>query len=136
MTQAPDAADGKGDGGVGAVCILVADADCALYGLLEEWLAGTGYELAGACAPDEPAHDGYDLIVVDVPFPRADVDVLNTLRQAHPGTPIIALSSSFFPGVEKTGAVARELGVAAVLAKPLTREALLAAAQRLLKSGR
>ena len=136
MTQAPDAADGKGEGEVGALRILVADTDCALYGLLEEWLAGTGYELAGACAPAEPAHDGYDLIVVDVPFPRADVDVLNMLRHEHPGTPIIALSSSFFPGVEKTGAVARELGVAAVLAKPLTRETLLAAAERLLKSGR
>ena len=135
MTQAPDAADGKGEGEVGAVRILVADADCALYGLLEEWLAGAGYELAGACAP-APAHGGYDLIVVDVPFPRADVDVLNMLRHEHPGTPIIALSSSFFPGVEKTGAVARDLGVAAVLAKPLTREALLAAALRVVKSGR
>src|SRR5690349_11480197 len=88
MTQAPDAADGKGDGEVGAVRILIADADCALYGLLEEWLAGAGYELAGACAP-APAHGGYDLIVVDVPFPRADVDVLNMLRHEHPGTPII-----------------------------------------------
>ena len=133
MTLTPDAADGKGDGGVGAIRILVADADCALYGLLEEWLAGTGYELAGACAPGEPDRDGYDLIVVDVPFPRADVDVLKMLRQEHPGTPIIALSSSFFPGVERTGAVARDLGVAAVLPKPLTREALLGAAQRLAK---
>jgi len=136
MTWMLDAADGKGDGGAGAVRILVADADCALYGLLEEWLADAGYELAGTCAPDKPVHDGYDLIVVDVPFPRADVDVLKMLRQEHPGTPIIALSSHFFPGVEKTGALARELGVAAVLPKPLTREALLAAAQRVVKSGR
>jgi DNA-binding response OmpR family regulator len=135
MSQAPDAAERKGDDRAGAVRILVADADCALYGLLEEWLAGTGYELAGACAPDASARNGYDLIIVDVPFPRADVDVLNMLRHEHPGTPIIALSSSFFPGVERTGAVARDLGVAAVLSKPLTREALLAAAQRVLKSG-
>src|SRR5947207_15939998 len=88
VSQVTDAAERKGEGGASAVRILVADADCALYGLLEEWLAGTGYELAGACAPDSPAHDGYDLIVVDVPFPRADVDVLNMLRQEHPGTPI------------------------------------------------
>ena len=136
MSRTPDAADGKGDGGLGAVRILVADADCALYGLLEEWLAGTRYELAGACAPGAPTHDGYDLIVVDVPFPRADVDVLKMLRQEHPGTPIIALSSGFLPGVERTGVVARGLGVAAVLPKPLTREALLATADRVVKSGR
>lgn len=132
MTHVPDAAEREGDDGTGAVRILVADADCALYGLLEEWLAGTRYELAGACAPDEPAHDGFDLIVVDVPFPREDIDVLKLLRHEHPGTPIIALSSNFFPGVETSGAVARGLGVAAVLAKPLTREALLAVARRVI----
>ena len=136
MTQSPDAADGKGDGGFGAIRILVADADCALYGLLEEWLAGSGYQLAGACSPDEAVHDGYDLIVVDVPFPRESSDVLKELGREHPGTPIIALSSSFFPGVESSGALARELGVAAVLPKPLTREALLAVAQRVVKTRR
>jgi len=135
MTQTPDAADGKGDG-AGAVRILVADADCALYGLLEEWLAGTGCVLAGACGPDQDAHDGYDLILADVPFPRQDAAMLKALALQHPGTPIIALSSNFFPGVESTGAVARDLGVAAVLPKPLTRDALLAAARRVLKSRR
>ena len=46
---------------------------------------------------------------------------------------MIALSSNFFPGVESTGAVARELGVAAVLPKPVTREALVAAVRRVLQ---
>jgi DNA-binding response OmpR family regulator len=116
------------------VRILVADADCALYGLLEEWFAASGWRLAGACQPDETAPDGYDLILVDVPFPRAGgQDVLQGLAREHPGTPMIALSSNFFPGVESTGAVARELGVAAVLPKPVTREALVAAVRRALQ---
>jgi DNA-binding response OmpR family regulator len=118
------------------VRILVADADCALFGLLEEWFAASGWQLAGACQPDDTGLDGYDLILVDVPFPREDIDVLNMLRREHPGTPIIALSANFFAGVESTGAVSRELGVAAVLAKPVTREALLTAAQRVLKNAR
>jgi DNA-binding response OmpR family regulator len=118
------------------VRILVADADCALFGLLEEWFAASGWQLAGACQPDDTGLDGYDLILVDIPFPRQASDMLSTLRREHPGTPIIALSANFFAGVESMGAVSRELGVAAVLPKPLMREALLAAAQRVLKNAR
>jgi CheY-like chemotaxis protein len=93
-----------------------------LYGLLEEWLAGTRCTLA---------HDGCDLIVVDIPFPRrGGLDVLRGLAREHPGKPIIALSANFLPGVEPCGSVARELGVASVLAKPVTREALMAAIER------
>lgn len=136
MSRAPDVTGGKGDGGLGPVRILVADADCALFGLLEEWFAASGWQLAGECQPDHTGLDGYDLILVDVPFPREDVDVLNLLRRDHPGTPIIALSANFFAGVESMGALSRELGVAAVLPKPLTREALLAAAQRVMNNAR
>lgn len=118
--------------------VLVADADCALFGLLEEWFAASGWQLAGVCGPadgteDGAPVDGYDLIVVDVPFPRQGTAMLKALAAEHRGTPIIALSSNFFPGVESTGAVARELGVAAVLPKPVTRDALMAVAQRALK---
>jgi CheY-like chemotaxis protein len=117
------------------VRILVADADCALFGLLEEWLSGTGIELAGACGPDDAAHDGYDLILVDLPFPRQDGhQMVKSLAREHPGTPIIALSSTFLPGIEACGAVARELGVAGALPKPLTREALTACVGKALQS--
>jgi CheY-like chemotaxis protein len=57
---------------------------------------------------------------------------LKAIAEAHPRTPILALSSSFFPGVDTTGAVARALGVAGVLAKPVTRGGLLDAIRRLL----
>ena len=136
MTQVPDAAEREGDGGTRAVRILVADADCALYGLLEEWLAASGYVLAGACAPDAARHNGYDLIVVDLPFPREGGDVLRQLRHEHPDVPIIALSASFFSGVVLSGALARSLGVASVLPKPVTREALLVAGRHALQGVR
>lgn len=115
--------------------ILVADADCALFGLLKEWLAGLGCVLAGACQPDEPAGDGYDVIVVDVPFPKqGGLDAVKDLARQHPGTPIVALSGSFLPGVCGSGRVARELGVASVLPKPVTREALVDAVHQAVKS--
>src|SRR6476646_9500094 len=136
MSRAPDVTGGKEDRGLAPVRVLVADADCALFGLLEEWFAASGWQLAGACQPDDSGLDGYDLILVDVPFPHEDVEVLNMLRREHPGTPIIALSANFFAGVDTMGAVSRHLGVAAVLPKPLTREALVAAATRVLNSPR
>jgi DNA-binding response OmpR family regulator len=133
MTRAAEGAAEREEGSLDPVRVLVADTDCALFGLLEEWFAASGWQLAGVCGPDEASADGYDLIVVDVPFPRRGAAVLKALATEHPGTPIIALSSNFFPGVESNGAVARELGVAAVLPKPVTRDALMAVAQRTLK---
>ena len=109
--------------------VLLVDADPALQGLLEEWLAALGCTV-------ETAHcgrDGFDLIVVDLPSPRQGGTAgLKAVAEAHPRTPILALSSSFFPGVDTTGAVARALGVAGVLAKPVTRAGLLDALRRLL----
>ena len=117
--------------------ILVADADCALFGLLEAWLAGCGCVLAGACGVDEEAAAGYDVIVADIPFPRqGGHEVVKALQAEHPGTPIVALSSGFLPGLEVSGSVARELGVASVLAKPVTREELMTAVRQALNTAR
>src|SRR5262245_57576081 len=92
--------------------ILVAGADPALYGLLEEWLAEEGCRVVD--------HDP-DLVVVDLPLSKAaGVKLVSELAAWHPGKALIALSSNFFAGVEASGAVARALGVDAVLAKPLT----------------
>ena len=104
--------------------ILVVDADPALCGLLEEWLAEEGLRLV--------EHDP-DLVVVDLPRRRHEgVNRISELVARHPGRPLVALSSNFFAGVEANGAVARALGVKAVLPKPLTREALIGALRKLL----
>ena len=105
--------------------ILLVDADPALRGLLEEWLHPHGHRVveSGGAA---------DLVVVDIPYPRRDgLEVLQRVAREHPRAPRLVLSSGFFPGIDCGGAVAQSLGVAGVLPKPLTREALLAAVQRL-----
>jgi CheY-like chemotaxis protein len=97
-----------------------------LHGLLEEWLAACGCTVA--------PHERYDVIVVDIPFPRQDgLDVVTGLAREHPGTPIIALSANFLPGVQACGSVARELGVGAVLPKPVTRSSLIDAIEQVRK---
>jgi len=113
--------------------ILVVDTDRALLGLLEEWLGPCGRVVE---ADQDAARNGerFALLIVDVPQPRrGGMELLQRLADEHPGTPIIALSSTFFPGIESTGGVARTLGVACVLPKPVGRESLLTAVRSLLR---
>jgi DNA-binding response OmpR family regulator len=108
--------------------VLVVDADPALLGLLEEWLGEQGCSVT-----QEDAGGRFDLVVVDVPHPRQGaLDVLKRVARAYAGAPVLALSSNFFAGIESTGAVARALGVAGALPKPLARDALIAAVRRVL----
>jgi CheY-like chemotaxis protein len=121
----------------GATRILVVDADPALLGLLEEWLEGQGWRVAAEGAGDDWGRNDFDLAVVDVPFPRqGGLCQLKRVAERHPGVPILALSSNFFAGIANNGRVARALGVAGALPKPLSREALLAAVGELLDAAR
>jgi CheY-like chemotaxis protein len=113
--------------------ILAVDADPALQELLAEWLAPRVKVVA---SPAEDFVDGgpVDLIIVDLQCPRMrGTDCLKRVACAYPRTPIVAVSSRFFAGVETSGALARTLGVAAVLSKPVDREALMRAVDRLLE---
>src|SRR5690349_4968490 len=84
--------------------ILVVDADPALFGLLQEWLAAEGCQLV----EDDP-----DLVLVDIVFPRQGrCAALEWIKREHRGIPVLALSSSFFARVEGNGDVAQALGVA------------------------
>lgn len=112
--------------------MLVFDTDPALTELVRAWLAADGCEVVvGAGEPSAPAAPA-DLVVVDVPFPRSGgVDLLRRIAQQHPMTPIVALSSCFFAGVDRCGGVARSLGAQCVCPKPVSRETLVAAVRRL-----
>lgn len=120
----------------GAPRLLLVDMERALLGLLEEWLLDHGCDVVADC-DDCPSYEGpFDLVLVDIPFPRrGGPDVLRRLAARYPGTPIFVLSSNFFGGVESTGAVARSLGAACVLPKPLTRACLIAAVEDWLRRG-
>jgi CheY-like chemotaxis protein len=116
-------------------CVLLVDIEPALAGLLAEWLHRAGIQ---ACAARGTSADTLprraELLVTDIPFPRQGPSPrLQALALAWPGTPILALSPTFFAGVAAGGEVACTLGVAAVLATPVSREDWLAAVRRLLE---
>ena len=112
--------------------VRLVDADETSRELLGQWLSTLDCTVvpepaAGADPP--PA----DLVIVDVPFPRCGgVDLVRRIAGQHPATPILALSTNFFSGIECCGPVARTLGVDCVLPKPATREALATAVRRVL----
>lgn len=110
--------------------ILVVDADSACVALLEQWLTDGGFEVV----QNADVGASLDSAIVDVPQPRSGgTQALRLIADRHPGTPILAVSSAFFPGIEHCTAAPRMLGVDAVLAKPMSREALLNQVRRLLK---
>jgi DNA-binding NarL/FixJ family response regulator len=109
-------------------CVLVQGADRSTFGLVSEWLAGEGWRVSeSACPGETPA-----LVLVDVPYPRHDgAERLHRIARAHPGAPVIALSPTFFGSVLCTGDCADALGVAGVLPKPVSREALIDGVRKL-----
>lgn len=104
-----------------------------MRGLLREWLTGAGYRVrAGAlCGP--LSHGEADLVIVNIGMPKlAGVRVADEIRAAHPGTPMIGISAQFRADLSTAGTTAQSLGVAQVIAKPLTRDALLAAVRAII----
>jgi DNA-binding NtrC family response regulator len=108
--------------------IAIYEQDQLMRTLLEEWLCGAGYRIhVTAPLKIEPASRA-DLLIVSVYMPkRAGAHLLHEIQAAHAGTPLIALSGQFRGGLSCAGATAQSLGVAQVIAKPLTRDALLGA---------
>ncbi len=108
--------------------IVIYEADDLMSSLLEEWLTRAGYRVRRAKARGTPAPCGADLVIVSIYMPKnTGSRLLEEIRAAHPGTPLIAISAQFRAGLSTAGTTAQTLGVARVIAKPLTRAALLEA---------
>ena len=109
--------------------IVIIEEDDLIRGLLTEWLTGAGYAVRERGA----APAGVDLVIVDLYMPRqAGGDAVRAVQQAHPGTPVIAMSAQFRPGLDCSAGAAHALGVDKLVCKPFTREDLLGAVRALI----
>lgn len=115
--------------------IVIYEEDDLMRALLEEWLRNAGYRVRGVASRTAPAQEHADLVIVSIYMPKhAGVQLICEIRAAHPRARLIAISAQFRSGLSSTGGTAQTLGVAQVLAKPLTRETLLATVRGIIGS--
>jgi DNA-binding NtrC family response regulator len=107
--------------------VAIFEEDYLMRALLQEWLCSAGYSVPDTSSRKELPSRA-DLVIVSISSPKhAGAHMLQEVQTAHPGTPLIALSGQFRCGLSTAGATAHSLGVARVIAKPLTRDTLLGA---------
>jgi len=101
--------------------------------LLKEWLSQAGYRVREAAAPGLRPGGAEDLVIVSVYMPKlAGAQLVREVHAAHRGAAVIAISTQFRAGLSAVGASAQMPGVERVLAKPLTRGALLEAVRAII----
>jgi DNA-binding response OmpR family regulator len=107
--------------------IAIYEEDQLMRALLQEWLCSAGYHVPDTPRGKKPPREA-DLVIVSICSPKhAGAHVLQEIQASHPGTPLIALSGQFRGGLSSAGTTAQSLGVAQIIAKPLTRGTLLEA---------
>jgi CheY-like chemotaxis protein len=108
--------------------IVIIEEDALMRGLLVEWLSMEGYSVRTAAPGDGAAPGQAALVIVDVYMPRrAGAERLSAVKATHPETPVIAISAQFRPGLAGACTTADALGVRQVVAKPFSKDDLLAA---------
>jgi DNA-binding response OmpR family regulator len=108
--------------------IVIYEEDHLTRNLLREWLGEAGYGVRRGELGEGQCRPRADLVIASVYMPKQSGQRwLRDLQAAHPGTPMIAISGQFRPGLCAAGATASVLGVQQVIAKPLIRADLLAA---------
>jgi DNA-binding NtrC family response regulator len=65
---------------------------------------------------------------------QAGTQCVRSVQEAHPDTPVIAISGHFRPGLSADGATAQKLSVQQVVAKPLVRQELLESVRGIIRS--
>lgn len=110
--------------------VLLLDIEPSTAALFDEWLARDR-----RCIWQGQAQAGnVGLIVIELAFPRqGGRQRLEQLHRLWPGVPVVVLSPTFLGGVSPSGEVARQLGAAAVLPAPVSRETLRATVNGLLR---
>ncbi len=94
--------------------------------LLQEWLNSAGYSVRVGRAHDENLDRAADLVILNIYMPKqAGAQWVRDIQEAHPDTPIIAISGQFRSGLCAAGPTAQTLGVRQIIAKPVIRADLL-----------
>jgi DNA-binding response OmpR family regulator len=118
-----------------ALNIVIYEEDLLTRTLLEEWLREAGYGVRAGDRCNPGADAPCDLVILSVYMPKqGGAQCVRGVQEAHPGTPVIAISGQFRPGLAAAGATAQKLSVRQVVAKPLVRQELLESVRAIIRS--
>ena len=121
-------------------CILLIDDEASVRSTLGKYLSHAGHEVVeasdGKQAMELLEESPVDLVIADLYMPEMDgIEFTSRLGQQVPGVKIIAISGGGYLDKHKVLEMARNLGMARTLAKPFTRDDLLAAVREVLTEG-
>lgn len=102
------------------------EGDPLMRELADRWLREAGHDVVAVSIAQLGSCQGLELIMVDAANPRGMVERVKSLQAAQPA-PVLLVSGRLRRGSGLSHALAEQLGAAAVLAKPYTREQLFAA---------
>jgi two-component system, chemotaxis family, chemotaxis protein CheY len=110
--------------------VLVVDDDEVLLGVVTRMLEGGGYDVVtvadGAAAVESYRTHPADVVLMDLYMPGTDgVEALIRLRQQFPDVRIVAISGGGYRDKDEVLELARRLGAAWTLPKPLEKATLL-----------
>jgi CheY-like chemotaxis protein len=108
--------------------IAVIDEDAAMRALIGEWVGDEGHEVVALASPDAGAPSGCQLVILDLVNLRSrGAEAVRAARQRFPGAALLGMSTQLGQSLGGCAQAARELGLVGLLAKPCTREELVAA---------
>lgn len=115
--------------------IVIYEGDFLTRTLLKEWLGEEGYQVRFGNLCDAGGDAPCALVIVSIYMPKQHgAQFVRDIQAAHPGTPLIAISGQFRPGLAAAGATAQTLGVRQVVAKPLSRQELMESVRRIISN--
>lgn len=120
--------------------ILVVDDESDLREIIRHVLTAAGHRVAeagnGAEATKIFGREAFDIVITDVIMPEKDgMQVISELRKKRPDVRIVAMSGGGHVSRDQYLKLAKALGAHAVLEKPFSNQALLAAVEKVAPQG-
>ncbi|MET0517448.1 MAG: hypothetical protein ABW005_01315 [Burkholderiaceae bacterium] len=117
--------------------IVVIDEDGPIRALLAEWLIAAGYKVKALSPLDSCGGLSADLVLLDLPRLRQQGrEHVRRVQAAFLGAVMIGLSTQLAANLPAYSALVQDMGLRGLLAKPASRDELLAAVAQALETGR
>jgi len=115
--------------------VLVVDDDAVVGHSINRVLTGQGYQVretvSGMEALEALGHQRYDMVFTDIRMPGMDgLDMASRMKTSYPEMPVVVITGY---GTEASEKQAKDLGVAGFLRKPLSPDAIIENAERVLR---